>query len=312
MTRDVAAIIPTHNRPGLALGAVRSALRQTYEGIDVWVVDDASDPPLRLPEPIASDERVHVMRCSKPVGTAGARNLAARESGAQFLAFLDDDDEWFPSKITRQLAVLSDDLAAVECGFDLREGDELIFRYLPSPERDFFRFLMVPCMQPSTLILRSHVFDELGGFSQDLVRTEDWDFSIRLAERYKVGVVSDSLVMRRTNPGLDRAAALTAHREMVNHLRPRVNALPARERKATLAYHRFVEGIFLAEMGNSSEARGAFWQALRADARAYAPAVHLIRTVVGERAWSSLRGRLRRIESAIQLRRGRDPLVRSW
>lgn len=316
MSPRVAAIIPTRGRPQLAAGAVRSALRQTYTDIGVWVVDDGSDPPLRLPDDLAADERVRIIRCHDPVKPAAARNLAAKESGAELLAFLDDDDEWFPEKTALQVAALDagdPGLAAVECGYEMREDGEVMFRYLPNVNRELPQTLLkVPCMQPSTLMVCADVFTELGGFSHDHFRVEDWDFSIRLADRYRVRLLPQILVMRRTNPTLDRDGALSAHRDMVKRLRPRIQRLAPAERRATIGYHRFVEGIYLAEMGKTSAARTALWEAWRTNPRAYAPLAHLGRTLIGERAWSVVRRYRRRAETRWQRSRGRDPLVRRW
>ena len=99
----VTVVIPTRNRPELAAKAVESALRQTYPSLEVIVVMDGPDPETlnrlnRLHEP-----RLQVIALPSSVGGAEARNIGVRSARGDWIAFLDDDDEWLPEKIARQM-----------------------------------------------------------------------------------------------------------------------------------------------------------------------------------------------------------------
>ena len=97
----VSAIIPTRHRPQLLERAVASALAQTWSALDVVVVDDASEPEMRLPA--FEDPRVHVVRLSEPSGPGAARNAGIARARGELIAFLDDDDEWRPDKTARHV-----------------------------------------------------------------------------------------------------------------------------------------------------------------------------------------------------------------
>jgi glycosyltransferase involved in cell wall biosynthesis len=99
----VTAVIPTRNRPELATKAVESALHQTYPSLEVVVILDGPDPETlhRLTE--VKDPRLHVVMLPSAVGGSEARNIGVRSAHGEWIAFLDDDDEWLPEKIARQM-----------------------------------------------------------------------------------------------------------------------------------------------------------------------------------------------------------------
>jgi glycosyltransferase involved in cell wall biosynthesis len=99
----VSAVIPTRNRPKLISRAVLSALNQTLRTIEVIVVIDGPDENTALVLAQIDDPRLRVIHLEKSVGAQEARNIGVRESCGPWIAFLDDDDEWLPAKLERQL-----------------------------------------------------------------------------------------------------------------------------------------------------------------------------------------------------------------
>ena len=99
----VTAIIPTRNRPRLLMRAVRSALSQTYRDLEIVVVIDGPDPATVAAIGSISDTRLRVVELHENVGSADARNIGVQHAKGKWVAFLDDDDEWMPEKIERQL-----------------------------------------------------------------------------------------------------------------------------------------------------------------------------------------------------------------
>jgi glycosyltransferase involved in cell wall biosynthesis len=110
-------IIPTRNRPDLVCRAVRSALSQTFSQLEVVVVVDGFDAETveRLAQ--IQDARLRVLPLPESVGGSEARNVGARSARGQWIALLDDDDEWMPEKIQKQLeaaqSVVSERVVAV-------------------------------------------------------------------------------------------------------------------------------------------------------------------------------------------------------
>jgi glycosyltransferase involved in cell wall biosynthesis len=278
---------------------VRSALGQSYTNQEIVVVDDGSATPLVLAAELAADPRVRVLRLGTHAGAGEARNVGVRASRGTLLAFLDDDDRWRPQKIESQVRALAsrdERTAAVESGYELWDGPRRVDRYLPRIDRDLRTELLEdPRLQPSTVLLRRSVFIELGGFDPSLMRTEDWDLWVRLADSY------DALPLPEVH--VDREASYVApdvalwwYRRMVRSLKPRVALLPPRERSRVRATHLLGESALLARLGEPRLARRIALLALRENPRGWLrPGLYLIRSVIGEQAFAACKLAVRQV-----------------
>ncbi len=103
----VSAVIPTHGRPGLLGCAVRSALHQTWPNMEVIVVVDGPDPATASQLEALADPRLRTVYLPEAGGGGAARNAGVRAARGEWIAFLDDDDEWHPEKIGRQMAAVA-------------------------------------------------------------------------------------------------------------------------------------------------------------------------------------------------------------
>jgi glycosyltransferase involved in cell wall biosynthesis len=316
MTMDelVTTVIPTCNRPNVVARAVRSALTQTHRALEVVVVDDCSSTPLALPDDLSSDPRLHIVRLDGRSGAGEARNAGVRASRGSLIAFLDDDDEWRPTKIQRQLDLLAehgDDVDAVECGYDLWAGKRLVVRYLPEPDRDLRKALLAkPYLQPSTVLLRRSAFEALGGFDPRLTRVEDWELWVRFSESYRAAALPEVLVDRQDS-ATDPAELLRWYREIVRILEPRIAALPPTERSRTRRTHLLTESELLAAHRERRAAVAKAVQALREVPRDWPrPVLTIVRSVIGEDAWNAGKRSFHAVAHPGVRAVGRDPLVR--
>jgi len=103
----VSVIIPTLNRPKLLLRAINSVLSQTHQEIEVIVVVDKPDQDTVSAVKSVNDSRLQLIVNPYSLTAAGARNAGADHATGEFIAFLDDDDEWLPNKLERQIAFMS-------------------------------------------------------------------------------------------------------------------------------------------------------------------------------------------------------------
>ena len=99
----ISVAIPTCLRPQLVCRAVRSALSQTLQEIEVIVVIDGRDAETAAALETFDDSRLRTITPDRQLGNADARNLAVAHASAEWVAFLDDDDEWLPAKLDAQL-----------------------------------------------------------------------------------------------------------------------------------------------------------------------------------------------------------------
>ena len=103
----VSVVIPTLDRPSLLLRAVNSVLRQTYQQIEIIVVVDKPEPDTISAVQSLNDPRVRLIINPYAPTAGGARNAGVDQATGEWIAFLDDDDEWLPNKLERQIAFAS-------------------------------------------------------------------------------------------------------------------------------------------------------------------------------------------------------------
>lgn len=102
-TPNVSVVIPTRGRAEIVARAVRSALAQTVDDIEVLVVIDGPDEATVAVLASVGDDRLRVVQLPESGGAPHARNTGVREAQAPWTALLDDDDEWLPGKLAAQL-----------------------------------------------------------------------------------------------------------------------------------------------------------------------------------------------------------------
>jgi glycosyltransferase involved in cell wall biosynthesis len=304
----VSAVIPTRDRATLLEQAVGSVLRQTYERLEVVVVDDGSTVPLNLPSSLSSDPRVRTLRLEESAGPGAARNLGAASCRGSLIAFLDDDDRWRPTKIERQVETLTaagHHVDAVESGFELWDGHRLVTRYVPALVRDVARTLLErPILQPSTVLMRTSVFEALGGFDVRLRRIEDWEFWVRFSDGHEVVALPEVLVDRTVS---EPSGELPWYREIVRLLEPRIDVLPEPERSRIRSVHLLVEAHLLARAGDRRAMRRAAFRAFRECRSAWPRAsLYIVRSLTGERVWHFGKNVLRATIHPVLRAAGRD------
>ncbi len=104
----VSVVIPTLRRPKLLVRALASVFSQTYKELEVIVVIDGPDEETADVLRTLNDPRLRVIVNSRSLTAAGARNVGADHAKGEWIAFLDDDDEWLPGKIEKQIAFAAD------------------------------------------------------------------------------------------------------------------------------------------------------------------------------------------------------------
>lgn len=210
MVPRVSVVIPTRNRPALVVRAVESALAQTLSDIEVIVVIDGKDQATVEALHAIADRRVRVVPLSEPVGGAEARNVGVRAGRGEFIAFLDDDDEWTADKLSRQLDVARTSTAeftVVTCRLIARRphGDEHWPARKLNPGESMSEYLFCReasirqgegFIQTSTLLIPRRLLNRVP-FTPGLPRHQDWDWLIRASARAGVEFswVWDTLVI---------------------------------------------------------------------------------------------------------------------
>lgn len=208
----VSVVMPTYNRRTMLERSVSSVLAQTYPDWELIVVDDGSTDDTDDMLKGLDDRRVRAITVEHG-GVARARNHAVRSARGEWIAFLDDDNEWHPVYLERQLTYAANvrDAGVVYCLVEVQddEPDEIRSRetavpLLPEwrPEGDVFDDLLRGWWTPiSGTFMRRDILGPVGDFSTELVIAEDIDLMMRLALRTTFACNADVLVVRHEHRG---------------------------------------------------------------------------------------------------------------
>ena len=197
----ISVVIPTYNRGELLFRAVESVLKQTYANIECIVIDDCStDASIAyLQQMGGNDPRLIIKSHTQNLHASAARNTGISLAKGEFLAFLDDDDLWYPEKLAKQMALFgqsSSDTALIYCWLEIFKDNTKIDILAPTLKGDVFDECLAkqPLGNASTILIKAEVIEKIGAFDTSLPRGNDGDFIRRITQYYKVNVVEEVLV----------------------------------------------------------------------------------------------------------------------
>ena len=188
---SVSVIVPVYNGEQYIRETLESVFAQTYQDYEIICVDDGSkDASLAILNECR--DRVNVVQ-QVNTGQAGARNTGAKRGIGKYLAFLDQDDRWYPEKLERQVAVLeaNPEAVMVHCDMDwIDDAGYVTQRSVTSAthksvQKGLTMTQLVgwdPNIYPSTILIRRVAFDRVGGFDPELRCGEDIDLMLRLRQ----------------------------------------------------------------------------------------------------------------------------------
>lgn len=198
----VSVIIPTHNRSDLLERAVMSVLNQTYKELEVIVVSDGStDNTDEIIDKLkAKDSRIKSLSYKPAQGANVARNKGIELADSEYVAFLDDDDEWYKDKLEKQMNIIqaSPEIGLVYtgvCAYYVNEKEK--YYSLGKSEGDLSQAILRRNVigTTSTVLAKRDLVIEVGGFDNELPAAQDYDLWIRLCQITKVGVVKEAKIL---------------------------------------------------------------------------------------------------------------------
>lgn len=249
----VSVVMPTYRRDNTLRRAIGSVLEQTYRNLEVIIVNDNGEDGRFTPIVrgiVASfakdDDRLRLLEPSVHKNGAFARNRGVEASSGDFIAFLDDDDWWESDKIEHQvnaLANLSDEWGVVSCRVKRYRGDELISVLPKHPDGFVYKdvMLIVSDFPTSTLMVRRLLFEEVGGFDENLIRHQDLQLLIRLTYRKKLLQIGEPLHCCDVSDDQNRLgpdALVDAKRALFDSVSDVYESLRPSERRAVAAAQR--------------------------------------------------------------------------
>lgn len=222
MDELVSVIITTYKRSFATLSkAINSVLNQTYNNLELIIVDDNSKEftnkvDIQSNIKKLNDSRVKYIQHENNQGACAARNTGIKNSKGNYIAFLDDDDEWLPRKIEYQLQKFSDENVGLvycdsytitiknnkEISKDVRSHRISGMVYGELIKRNFIG-------STSFALVKKQALDTCGIFNNQLKSAQDYELWLRISNVYKVDYVSNPLVNYYVHDGERISANLT-------------------------------------------------------------------------------------------------------
>lgn len=201
----VTAVITTYKRnPEIVKRALDSIVGQTYENIEIYVVNDyPTDQNLveelgKMVKASAGNRSVHYVVVEKNGGACKARNIALKRAEGKYFACLDDDDEWMPEKIELQVktAESKTNIGIVYCN---------AYLYIENENKERIRFKDNPISSTEKAIdaiagkniigscsfplFLTQSLRDIGGFREDMPALQDWELYLRLLRKKDIAYV---------------------------------------------------------------------------------------------------------------------------
>ncbi len=202
----VTVITPAYNAEKYLRQTIESVLAQTFQDFEMLIIDDGSVDSTRLISESYSDK----VTCIKKEngGVSSARNLGMSKANGDYIAFLDADDIWHPSKLEKQVNFLESNLDIGICYVGVECVDENL-RTLSYIEANSYSdyceaLLLYSCVVSgscSSVMIRRSFVEQIGGFDTNFTNYEDWEYWLRLSLETKFAPISEYLLKYRIKLG---------------------------------------------------------------------------------------------------------------
>lgn len=206
----VSIIIPVYNGSNYVEAAIQSALQQTYQNIEVIVVNDGSTDSGKTEEIIRSFGNRLRYISKKNGGVASALNTAIEHMTGDYFSWLSHDDLYLPYKIEKQINVIQKleyDRCVIYSDYEIFIKDPRTGRSLKMDgvHPNCFRYWLTTknCLHGCTLLIPKSAFQEVGIFDETLKTNQDYDLWFRMAKAYQFVHLREVLVQARSHPEQD-------------------------------------------------------------------------------------------------------------
>ncbi len=270
----VSVVIPTYNRPLLIQRAIRSVRAQTFQDFEIIVVDDGLRERAEASVLSFGDERIRYVQNETSIGGGATRNRGIRLARAEFVAFLDDDDEWLPRKLEVQLNTLEkseERIGFIFCAVENIYADRIEVTEVDPDIRDYsIRALTrFKGFLTSGLVVKKTVFDEVGVFDESLPSHQEADLILRVSQKYHgIGLKEPYVRMQMSREdehiGGDMRKRIRGREMVLAKHRALLEKHPA-----LLAKHYYWLGLWYREVGEWRLYGRACMQSLRYDFSTY-------------------------------------------
>lgn len=276
----VSIIIPTYNRAKLIKKSVDSILNQTYDNIEVIVVDDCSTDNTKEVIKKIKDERVKYIKLKKNSGACVARNTGIKAATGKYISFNDSDDEYMSTKIEKQYNNLIKNKSDMDfCKIGIHIDDEIVMIPSLNQEINIFNKKYLTELVNDNYISTQAIFIKRSIaskilFNEELPRLQDYDFVLRCVPLVKLSYTSENLVelyrqedsISNSDSKLQRAIFIMMNydynfdkneliklRSNLFDILLRINGMPTKEKCAELISNNLELNNMITELRNNNQ-----------------------------------------------------------
>lgn len=259
----VSIIVPTFGKPIFLSNCIESVIGQTFSEWQLIIVDD-NNPGTEERNSTAEivkkysdkDNRISYIQHERNKNGAVARNTGLAAAQGVYISFLDSDDEYKLDRLLKCFKTMEDapvNIAGVYTGCEFRKGGKVYHIEKNVTGGNFLKETLACTFMfctGSNIFVRKSVVDELGGFDEEFLRHQDYEFLVRLFERYDLDAIPEVLVVKNNEnfnaPNLEKTISIK--KQYVEKFKSLIDALPKVEQNQI--YHSQYVGIAEVAMRN--------------------------------------------------------------
>jgi glycosyltransferase involved in cell wall biosynthesis len=314
MTPTVSVIIPVYNGAKFVARAIESVINQTFTNWELIVVDDGSTDTSKevISDYVKKDGRIQYHWEPNSGTPAKPKNTAFKYAKGEYVAYLDQDDEWLPEKLEKQLAVFAtypnEKIGLVSCGGYIRHEEGSPKTVPPAMKKDVtlsdllmynYIFSNSSVMIPATVVRAVGDRDESKGIGY----LEDWDMWVRIAANgYTVKIIEEPLFTYFTHAdNVSRATTAVKQAEMLSAFYTKYKELYTQNN----IEHAFLKtiGLYYALAKDTEKAREYYRKAIHLKKTYLVPYAGLLLTYANTGMTSKVLAFWHRMKSTISFRK---------
>lgn len=241
---DVSVIIPTYGKPLYLESAINSVLSQSFKNLELIIVDDnepgteAREKTESILKKYSDNKKVCYIQHPRNLNGAAARNTGISKAKGRYISFLDSDDEYTNERIQKCFDLMeqaSEKYAGVYTGCEFRRSGKP-YRFYRNVYTGNYLLETLACTfmfcTGSNIFIKKAVIDELKGFDTDFLRHQDYEFLVRVFEKYSLLAIPEVLVIKNNEnfnlPNVDKM--LDIKKQYLNKYSSIIENLPEKDR----------------------------------------------------------------------------------
>ncbi|MCQ8260021.1 glycosyltransferase family 2 protein [Streptococcus suis] len=262
----ISVIIPNFNRQLLIQRAIESVNQQHYPNLEIIIVDDKStDQSVSIIRDLQKQQdNLSLFVVEENSGANACRSIGVEKARGEYIAFLDSDDYFLPTKLEKQVRILQDrpEVGFVVTGFGAKAVHPLSEGIIPLKEtikqNNLGGF--------STLMVRKELFQQVGGLDSNLLSCQDWDLFLKLlqvSQGYKLAEDLVAYEVQEDSISKNATKVIQGYQIVSQRARAINQTLQVLPEKDLQAYQEYYLAMRYFKLGQIKETRQQLWKSLQ-------------------------------------------------